>query len=196
MKDKNKLRNKISSLRDKISNDDWTSLSEQINDKVKGLTPYKKADTALFFCSFRSEVNTIPLIKTALEEGKKVILPITDTSRGELIFSQLKDFEEELTEGTYGILEPKDEYIRPVDPEEFDFVLMPGMVFDKKGYRIGYGGGYYDKFLGCLSELPHLVAVAFDLQVIDGQVPYEDHDIPVDLIVTEERVINCEKNRK
>ncbi|AZR73085.1 5-formyltetrahydrofolate cyclo-ligase [Anoxybacter fermentans] len=194
--DKQTLRRKISQLRDQLSERKRELYSKKIRQRLEGLLSYKKAHTILYFVSFRSEVNTIPLIKKGLAIGKRVILPITNLSTGRLTFSELKDFDKELVVGTYGILEPKKEFIRPVQPEEIDFVLMPGLVFDHNGYRIGYGGGFYDRFLGELTRRPKLVAVAYELQVMDKPLPHEDHDIPVDMIVTEKRLIYCVKNRK
>lgn len=196
MIDKQRLRNEISKRRDQLSSEVRDQLSDQIKIQLEKVFDYQEAQTIACFVSFRSEVNTIPLIKDRLEKEKRIVLPITNLDEREIFFSELKDFDQELELGTYGILEPKPEYIRPIEVEEIDLVLMPGLVFDEQGYRIGYGGGYYDRFLSKMAKRPLLVALAFDLQVIGESIPFEKFDIPVDLVVTEKGVIDCHINRK
>ncbi len=190
------MRKEISRLRDQLSLKERKQYSEMIQRRITELSIYQEARTILYFVSFRSEVDTIPLIQDGLALNKRVVLPISDPSRGCLTFSEMRDCERELSPGAYGILEPKKEFMRPVQAPEIDFVLMPGLVFDLYGYRIGYGGGYYDRFLGELASKPSLIAIAFDLQIYNEPLPYEEHDIPVDFIATEKRLINCRENRK
>ncbi len=196
MLEKEVLRKEISRLRDELSITDRQLFSRSIHKRVLSHPEYQKADTILYFISFRSEIDTISLIKDGLISGKKVVIPITNLEEGYLTFSELRDFEQELEYGAYNILEPKTEYIRPVVPEEIELVLNPGLVFDELGYRIGYGGGYYDRFLGGLDKKPFLLAPAYELQVISDAIPYEEYDIPVDLIATERRLIPCRENRE
>src|SRR5690606_18895751 len=120
--------------------------------------------------------------KTALNEGKNIIIPISVVETRQLILSQLMDYDKELEAGTYGILEPKKEYIREVNPELIDLVLVPGVAFDRKGYRIGYGGGYYDRFLTRIDDSVPKIALAFDLQIV-AQVKKGRYDIPMDYII-------------
>ena len=79
-----------------------------------------------------------------------------------------------------------------MDPKEIDLVVVPGAVFDRRGYRVGYGGGFYDRFLSnkVRKEVPK-IAVGFDLQVIDGNIPTNEFDFPVDFIITEKEIIDC-----
>jgi len=104
--------------------------------------------------------------------------------------SIIKNFDE-LEPGYYNILTPKQEFIRYIDPSEIDLVIVPGAVFDREGYRVGYGGGYYDKFLSSkIRKDISKIAIAFDLQIVD-KVPREEHDISVDYIITEKEIIKC-----
>lgn len=191
--EKSRLRKQIATLRDALPREVWSEYSALIKDSLENLHEYQAAETVSYFVSFRSEVNTVPVIKQALENGKRVLLPITELEEKQLLFSELRNFDVELAPGTYGILEPKPEYIRPVSGEAIELILAPGLVFDLAGYRVGYGGGFYDKFLATLEKRPLVVALAFDFQVIDEPVPHEDFDIPVDLIITEKRLIICNK---
>ena len=137
----------------------------------------------MFFVSFNSEVHTHDMIKTALK-SKTVVVP--KVSHNEIEQSLIIDFDN-LIAGKFGILEPIE--IMKIAYKNIDLVLVPGIVFDKEGHRIGYGFGYYDKFL---RKVPKAIKIglAFDFQVID-KIPKEMHDVPVDVIVTEEGVINC-----
>jgi 5-formyltetrahydrofolate cyclo-ligase len=102
----------------------------------------------------------------------------------------LKDPERELTLGPWGILEPKGEFYRPFPLEEIDVVIVPGVAFDERGNRLGFGRGFYDKFLRRLSERVSFVALAFELQVV-RRLPSQSHDVAVDYIITEKRIIKC-----
>lgn len=194
--EKKELRQAILRLRDQLSPEERASYSRTIRTHVESLPVYREAQTVAYFVSFKSEVDMIPLIRQGLAEGKRVLLPIADIESRKLTFSELQDFDVELSLSTYGILEPKKEFIRPVAYEEIELVLTPGVVFDRLGYRIGYGGGFYDRFLGSLAVKPPTVAIAFDLQVSDSLLPREGFDMPVDQIITERRKIPCEDFRE
>lgn len=194
--DKQSLRNRIQRLRGQLTEEERQRFSLEICRQVSAISQYQRAKTILYFMSFRSEVETRPLILEGLAQQKKVILPLTDIDQQKLSFSELRNLATELQIGAYGICEPKAEYIRTVSAREIDLVLTPGLVFDETGYRIGYGGGYYDRFLGSLRKKPFLIALAFELQVLHTPLPVEEFDIPVDLIVTERRVILCQEKRE
>lgn len=191
--DKIQLRKEISQRRDALKEDLRVEYAQLIKERLENLPVYQNAKTISYFVSFRSEVNTVPLIEEALLNHKRVLLPITNLAERQLIFSELRNFREELLHGAYGILEPKPEYVRPIPGEEIDLVLTPGLVFDKRGYRIGYGGGFYDRFFAGLTVAPLKIALAYDLQVIDRLIPAEPFDMPVDMIVTEKRLIICHR---
>ncbi|MFZ5969729.1 MAG: 5-formyltetrahydrofolate cyclo-ligase [Bacillota bacterium] len=187
---KNTLRKEILEKRKAMSETEIATKSDLIFSKLKTLELYKHAVVVMVYLDFRNEVQTQLIIKDLLSSGKKAIIPISVPETKHMILSQLMDPEVELTEGTYGILEPKKEFIREVDKNTLDLILVPGVVFDRKGYRIGYGGGYYDRFLDSLTKTVPSIALAFDLQVID-EVPHDFHDYPVSYIVTETEVSTC-----
>lgn len=193
---KKELRQSISRMRDRLTPEERAAYSRIIQDHLLKMESYQQAHTVTYFVSFRSEVDTIPLIKQGLASGKRVLLPITDLKNRQLLFSELRDFERELCLSSYGILEPKPEWIRLVPVDEIDFILTPGLVFDRLGYRIGYGGGFYDRFLASLTQKPPTVAVAYSLQVLEEALPHEEYDIPVDWIATETGLIHCIAKRE
>lgn len=191
--DKNELRKKILKRRKELSNKDIVYLSNKIIDLLINTILYKNANYIMTYIDFRNEVKTEKLIKKSLEIGKKIIIPISLIESKKLLLSELKDYDKELTTGAYGILEPKKKYIREVTPEILDLIIVPGVVFDKRGYRIGYGGGYYDRFLLNINKSVPKVALAFDFQIVE-KINEEKHDIPVDYIITEKGIIKCLKD--
>ena len=141
----------------------------------------------MFFVSFNSEVSTHQMIKEALKTKTAVIPKVV---HHEIEPSVILDFDN-LVPGKFGILEPIE--TMKIAYKNIDLVLVPGIVFDKEGHRIGYGFGYYDKFL---KKVPKAIKIglAFDFQIID-KIPTEIHDVLVDMIVSEKRVIECKKSK-
>ncbi|PKM42139.1 MAG: 5-formyltetrahydrofolate cyclo-ligase [Firmicutes bacterium HGW-Firmicutes-8] len=187
---KKKLRKEIIAVRMNQPDEIAAEKSSRVAEKVKGLPEFQKARLIMFYLDFRKEVATGELIKYCLENGKRVVIPITDTKNTRLIPSEIIDFPDDLTSGTWGILEPKPERVRPVEPSELDFVIVPGVSFDDRGNRLGYGGGFYDRFLRQTRPDTVFAALAFELQIRDNVWP-EEHDYPVHYVITEERVIKC-----
>ena len=188
---KKQLRKEIMTTRMGQQDDMVRFKSEQIALKVRSLPEFMKAKTIMFYIDFRKEVITGDLISYSLANGKRALVPITDTKNIRLIPSELKDYPDDLTPGTWGIMEPKPDCVRPVDPAEIDLVIVPGVSFDVEGNRLGYGGGFYDRFLGQTRPDTVYVALAFELQMQDDVYP-EAHDCPVHFVVTEERIIKAD----
>lgn len=189
---KENIRKKILSLRESLTEEEMKLKSELIQKRLFNLPEFKKAKTILFYVSTRNEVKTERMIKSALKQGKRVVIPLSDMKERKLILSELKDFDNELEGGTFNILEPKKEFFRLVSPEEIDFIIVPGIAFDKDGDRIGYGMGFYDKFLSSLKKHVHTVGLAYEFQIVND-IPIHDKDVTVDKVVTEKRIIE-EKN--
>ncbi len=166
--------------------------SRNIAERLRALPEFEQAGVVMFYLDFRKEVQTGALIADCLAKGKRVVIPITDQANTALIPSELKDFPGDLTSGTWGILEPKPDRVRPVDPQEIDLVVVPGVSFDPNGNRLGYGGGFYDRFLLRTKPDATFVALAFELQIMDDVYP-EEHDHPVHYVITEDRVLGCRK---
>ena len=138
---------------------------------------------------FGSEANTRPLSEHALEVGKRVLLPRVDRDARMLELREVRSLVEDIAPGRWGILEPRPEVCALVDPRELDWVLVPGVAFDKTGGRLGYGGGFYDRLLPLLrKDVPRAVG-AFNMQVVE-HVPRAKHDLAIDLIITEDAVFD------
>ncbi|MFH0867970.1 MAG: 5-formyltetrahydrofolate cyclo-ligase [Candidatus Woesearchaeota archaeon] len=187
---KRALKHEIFEKRRALSKEDVKEKSLKVKENLFSLEEFKKAKNIMFYVSFKNEVGTHEMIKELIAKKEKtVIVPYVLENYPILQLSELKNFYW-LEPRTFGVLEPKELYIREFNHEKVDLVIVPGIVFDKKGYRIGYGHGYYDKFLKILKKGVKIIGLAFELQIVD-EVPEEEHDVPVDCVVTEERVLKC-----
>ena len=190
---KKELRKKILALRNTLPLEERGKKSKSIHSRLFSLPEFVTAKTLAFYVSFKSEVLTGTMIREALSLGKAVVVPITDLANRRLKLSRIVDYTADLAPGTWGILEPKPDRIKLISLNEVDLIITPGAAFDQKGYRIGYGGGFYDSLLKSVQERRPSVALAFELQMVE-EVPVESgHDEPVEIIITEERVIRCKK---
>ncbi len=140
-----------------------------------------QAETIHLFISKPEEPDTLPIISYAWESGKTIVVPCVLPNTFNLFHSQLKSFDD-LCPGALGVLEPSPERRLPMNPESFHLVIIPGVAFDLQGGRIGYGKGYYDRFLEQTTAFR--LALAFDFQIID-KVPTEKHDVPMNGILSE-----------
>lgn len=154
--------------------------SEEIAHRVCQMEAFQQAETICVFISMPGEVDTRPLIEAARAAGKKTAAPKIKDGRMEFIQFAA---ESDLAPGAFGILEPTGSHFA----EGKTLIVMPGVVFDQTCRRIGYGGGYYDRYLAEHPECRTL-AVAFDLQVLD-RIPEEAHDLKPGAVVTEQRIV-------
>lgn len=185
---KEELRHLILQRRSKLPKTDHSAKSKQIITRLFLLDEFQKATTILFYVSYGSEVDTHQLIQQSLSLGKTVIVPKSDTAQTSLLLSQLKTWDD-LKKGAYSILEPKQSAFKPVQPDVLELILVPGIVFDMHGYRIGHGKGYYDRLLKQIRNVP-CIGLAFELQIVK-QIKKEEHDERIDVIITEDRIIDC-----
>ncbi|OLS03052.1 5-formyltetrahydrofolate cyclo-ligase [Tissierella creatinophila] len=186
--EKKLIREQILKKRKTLSEETREIYSQKITNKLLASSHYMNAKTIMCFISFSDEVDTHDFIKSAIQDGKKIVVPVTFPKTHELKPSRVKDFNE-LEPGYYNILTPKKEFERFIDPKDIDLVITPGVAFRKDGYRVGYGGGYYDRFL---SKIPNTITIAicFSIQLVD-ELPTDSFDIPVDYIYTEKNIVTC-----
>jgi len=179
---KKAIRKKVLAARDTLSPGERAAKSREIEERLFSLPEFTCARVILFFASFRSEVDTDPMIRRALAFGKRVVLPKVKGT--ELALYEISDLDKDVASGTWGIPEPYES--TPILLEEIDLIIVPGAGYDERGNRVGYGAGFYDKLLPSFKRMT--VALAFECQVVPN-VPTEMHDIPIKKIVTERRVI-------
>lgn len=157
-------------------------LSQRIADSTAHWIQREGFDAVMLYLSMRSEVETTRLLEGLLHAGKQVCAPVVDTERLELIPRRIQRLKTGLVRHPYGMLEPSAAY--PLFPiEHLQLIIVPGIAFDRKGYRLGYGKGFYDRFL---MKCPHAVAIglAYEIQLVEDTFP-QAWDVPVQHIFTE-----------
>ncbi len=189
MNPKDSIRQMVLKKRDAIPLDIRKAKDRAVKERFFSLKEFKEAGVILFYASFRSEVGTLDMISEALSSSmeKRVMLPRVDAKGRTLKIYEIKAMAE-LVKGYMGIPEPPEnsESLRTLS--EIDLVLMPGAAFDINGGRLGYGKGYYDKMLSTGGAMPPFIALAYEEQIVD-YIPVRPHDIGVDAIITDERII-------
>ncbi|MTI80283.1 MAG: 5-formyltetrahydrofolate cyclo-ligase [Firmicutes bacterium] len=187
------IRKKVSMQRKILGNEERLLLSERIYKNLTGIEDFNKAQTIMTYVAFNNEVSTWKLMKEALATGKKVAVPYV-TKYNTITTSLINNPDSDLILGSYGILEPKPSEIKPLNPIEIDMVIVPGIVFDKHGNRVGYGGGYYDRFLPHCRTNSIFIALCYEFQIInDLSSVVEEHDQRVHYLVTENKVVQTKK---
>ncbi len=157
--------------------------SSRIKKKLFRLRDFCKARTVLFYVSLPEEVQTGPMIRAALRQKKRVVVPLTDLKRKKLLLYELRQPDRDLHKGTLGIYEPVPGRCRPVRATEIDCVIVPGLLFDKKNRRMGRGGGFYDRFFGRLRRGIPKIGLAYSFQVV-RRVPCQKHDKRLDRVIS------------
>ena len=181
-REKRRIRREVLERRDAAPAALREGWGERIAERTIELPEIQAATIVMVFSSFGSEVPTGPLIERLRERGVTVALPRIE--EGDLVPIAFAPGDP-VRQTSFGALEP----IGPnsLDPSSLDVIGVPGVVFDRDGRRVGYGGGYYDRFLRDLTAFR--VGIAFSLQVIEGRLPAGSFDLPVHAIVTEEETI-------
>ena len=184
---KRAVRERTLALRDALPADVRAAATAAIAERIIALPSFAAARTVLLTLAFRSEWNTLPLVRASLGSGKTVALPRVNQDARMLVLHAIGDPDKDIAPGYMQIPEPRLE-CRVIAPEAVDWVLVPGVAFDVAGRRLGYGGGYYDRLLPLLPPGATRVAGLFDLQLV-ARVPAAPHDLAVGTIITESRTI-------
>ena len=162
--------------------------SAAIWERLPVLAEFAASQTLLVYVSKNNEVDTHGLIQQLLAMGKRVCVPAFDAAGQRYVASELRDFVSDLSEGKFGILEPKSGAMRVARADRIDALVLPGLAFDARGNRLGRGLGFFDRLLRDTHGIR--IALAYEFQML-SQVPAEPHDVRVDFVVTESRVVNC-----
>jgi 5-formyltetrahydrofolate cyclo-ligase len=187
---KDKIRQELTLKRRDLSKKEVLEKSNKIKKRLFELNEFKKASNNLFYVSYDNEVYTHEMIKESISSKKNVIVPMCDKEERCLILSKLNNWDD-LEQGSYGILEPRKEKVKEFSINNVDLIIVPGLGFDENGNRIGHGKGYYDALLKNSKNALH-IGLSFESQIVK-KIPIEAHDLPVHIIVTEKRVIDCRK---
>jgi 5-formyltetrahydrofolate cyclo-ligase len=186
---KQQLRQIVAARRE--NQQDVDLLSRRIWDKLRSLPEFAGARTLTTYLDMGSEVRTREYVPQLWQMGKRVIVPFCEAH--ELRLFHLQDMDE-LTPGAWQILEPAPQWRaiaqRRVDAAELDLILVPGLAFDRNGDRLGWGKGYYDRFLHQVSAEAVKIALAFQCQLVE-EIPALAHDVRMDKVITEDTVYNA-----
>lgn len=182
---KKELRRRMRAIRNALPADVRAGRSAAIVQKVLTLDEYVEADVVAGFSSLSTEVDVSGFIDAALGAGKRVALPRIDEEQ--LTLREI-DGSTELERGAFDVLEPPQSCAMVAD-RDVRFILTPGLAFDPRGYRLGYGGGYYDRLLPRLSAAC-ACAVGFDFQLV-SELPNMRHDVQVRIVVTDARIVRA-----
>lgn len=188
---KNTIRSKIRKIRESLDKTKIILKSREIEKKFLELIDKQNIKVLLIYFAKEKEVQTKRIIEACLKRKIKIYLPIVDAINDKIFFARISDINNDLEKGPFGIHQPKIKKKNVlVDFDNIDLIAVPGLAFDTKGKRIGSGKGYYDKFLTMVPPHKPLIALAFELQVID-EIVQLNHDISVHKLITEKRIILC-----
>ena len=194
MQDKNSFRKVVKARRGNglATNEDRIN-AEIIVNRYLDSEYFKKSDIIFAYSSMEDEIPTKRIIQTALDSGKRVALPkvVSSVSDGAMMEFLLVDGDTLYDRGVYGIMEPEcGERVSPAGGNDRIEILIPGLCFDMEKNRIGYGGGYYDRYLSQFDRKKlHITALAYEYQIFET-VPAKEYDSKVDLVITENRWID------
>jgi 5-formyltetrahydrofolate cyclo-ligase len=177
-------------VREAIPPEERTAAAERTEDRLFGMAALQSANTVLLFSSFGSEIPTDAIARRLQEGNRRVLLPFVEGPDMEAAELRPGD---PLVATRYGPREPAERVA--VEPGEVDLAVVPGLAFDRLGYRVGYGGGHYDRYLARLGPHALKVGIAFHAQLVPA-VPHGREDEPIDFVVTDLVTVDCRTERR
>ena len=181
---KKELRTAMKARLAAVSKDETLRASKSVLAQLESLEQWKRAEIVLAFLSMKDEINTIPILNAAQEQGKTFAVP--RVVGPDLVFYQLSYLEKDVAPGAFGILEPVSG-LCPVAvetlSEHHSVALVPGLAFDKENFRLGRGKGFYDRFLASAGDSLYKIGIGYSFQLVE-KVPREPHDKALDLVIT------------
>lgn len=188
------LRETVLRRRGALPEGERAALGARVMGRILALPAYARSETVLAYASFGSELPTDLFLRRVLEDGRTLLLPRVGPDG--LDIYEVSSPETDLAPGRWGIREPIPDRCPLARPADVDLALVPGVAFDRRGMRLGYGGGFYDRLLsGALPGGVPRVSGAFAVQMVD-EVPAGPHDVPVDAVVTEEEIYPSDGRRE
>jgi len=185
---KQNLRDEVAKKLDALSENELMEKTNQVERRLFEFANFLEANIVLLYINSAYEVETKRIIERCINFNKLIVFPGFRSEKRRIKLFKVDNPDTDLKPGVRGILEPDEAVCKDVPINRIDIAIIPGLVFDGKGSRLGKGDGYYDKLIPKLSMTTRKVSLAFESQIVD-QVPMESHDKQVDIIVTEERII-------
>lgn len=189
-KTKRAIRKTIIQKREALGDLEKDEKSLSIAQRLFGMDEFKKSKIVFCFLSTSLEVQTERIIRESLRLGKQVLVPLLDLGGENLQASRILSMDVDFVMGEYDVRQPAPKFRDIVPFSNIDFVVVPGLAFDSFGNRIGYGGGFYDKFFKKITRDVSRVAVSYDFQLFN-LVPHSDLDEPVHFLITETKTLRC-----
>jgi len=186
---KQQARSAALSRREGLNDTVRTEKSALIAQRLFGLELFQKARCVFIYIAVCSEVHTAAIVQTALDLEKKVCVPLVDLKNKTMLACVITDPQRDLHSGAMGIPEPDQRTCPVVSEAEVDLAIVPGLAFTAQGHRIGYGGGFYDKFLSTWPGVEF--ALAFEEQIVDSLPHDPARDFVLSRIITDTRLIDC-----
>lgn len=187
--EKSELREKLKLIRDSVDSGLAETASQGVWNILKDRPEFLKAKGIGAFASIPHEINTYPILENTLSSGKRLYLPKVNKEKSYFEFYPVTDLKN-LKTGPFGIQEPTSP--KAADWEEMDMVLVPGLAFDRKGNRLGFGKGFYDRVLPLLKKTCLVIGLGYSFQLVE-QVPTGTHDAPVRAVLCEKGFTLCAK---
>ena len=184
------IRKMIVQKREELGGLEKEEKNTAIAQRLFGMDEFKKSKTIFCFLSTSFEVQTERIIRESLRLGKQVLVPLLDPGGENLKASRIPSMDIDFVVGEYGVRQPAPKFRNIVPFANIDFVVVPGLAFDNFGNRIGYGGGFYDKFFKKITRDVSRVAVSYDFQLFN-LVPHSHSDEPVHFLITETKALRC-----
>lgn len=188
MLSKSELRREMSDRRFAMLSGERIEASRAVLENLEFLSEFRRASGILFYLSLEEEVRTDEIIKRMIERNRRVYVPLLNGSQ--LLLTRIYGMEVEFEKRVFGIREPKKKYWDLCSPDRLDLVIVPGLAFDCNGSRVGFGLGYFDRFLERLEPETVFVGLAFDFQLVES-VPQTTSDRKVHFVVTDKRIHDC-----
>jgi len=185
---KSEIRRSTVARRDALSKKQRAEKSAAIMKRLFEFANFLESKIVLFYLSHKSEVDTEPMIHKALAQEKIIALPLIDGEKREIIPLKIDNLDRDTQPGYRGIREPISRRCKQIPVQQVNLAIIPGIAFDERGGRIGYGTGFYDRFIPNLDITTRKVALAFECQIVP-QIPMEPHDRYTDIIITERRIV-------
>lgn len=184
---KKDFRKKVIEYRRSKDDDFISKNSQAITEKLLSMDCIRNSNTIMLYLDFNNEVKTDLLISKLISLGKTIAAPVTIKDEKKLIPFKITNLKDGISIGAYGIREPKQDPYNELNVEDLDVIIVPAVAYDKECYRLGYGGGFYDRFIQRLRDDAITIGIAFDLQVFDS-IPKESHDAQLNYIITENNI--------
>lgn len=185
---KDGILNKIADVIAHFSREEQIEKQEAIGNKLFEFANFIEAETVFLYTGRAGEIPTEKIIKRALELEKSIVLPGSTEAKTSVSLYRINEFPSDLVENDAGVLDPAPRKCKRIKAEEIDVALIPGLVFDDKGGRIGFGEGFYKKLITQLPETCRKISLAFEEQIVD-QVNMDSRKHSVDIIITDKRII-------